>query len=174
MTNPERIKSLIGGASNRVGGVQATLREMLRPALLEDAFRTFVSDVEVAAGGGYLAAPLGGAVAGADSDEHEWHIRLWADQTRFRQERTGPDMNAVLVVAGDKWWEWSPGSGLHTEQSDPGVRYSGGLDLLDGALIAHYFDLEPSGDTVIADRAAIRIRATRREVVHRATLHVDP
>jgi hypothetical protein len=150
---------LMHGAASHVGFVHATLAERLRPRLLERAFATFVERVDVARGGGYFHVPLGGVAPGAEADEHVWRVELWAaPPDRFRQERSGPDAEQVLVVDGERWWEWTPAFGLHTHEERDGVRHHGGLDLLDPAAFLAGHDLEVAGEGAVAGRPATRVR----------------
>lgn len=156
---------LMHGATARVGRVRATLTERRRPELLERAFRRFAERVEMARGGGYFQVPLGGVAPGTQADEHEWRVELWAEAGRFRQERSGPDAEHVLVVDGERWWEWSPAFGLHSHEERGGVHHHGGFDLLDPAGFLAGYALEPIGESVVAGLRAVRVsaRATSRD-----------
>jgi hypothetical protein len=149
---------LMHGAAGRVRGVKATLVERRRPELLKQAFVKFAERAEMARGGGYFHAPLGGVASGEETDEHVWQIELTAEPGRFRQDRRGPDVEHVLVVDGERWWDWSPAFGLRSYEDERGVSHYGGLDLLDpSAFIAGYV-LEPAGEAVVAGRPVIRVR----------------
>lgn len=149
---------LMHGATARVRCVRATLAERRRPELLERAFQRFAERVEMARGGGYFHMPLGGVMPGEQAAEHVWRVELWAEQGRFRQERSGPDAEHVLVVDGERWWDWSPAFGLHSYEGQDGVHHQGGLDLLDPSGFLAGYTLEPAGETVIAERRAMRVR----------------
>jgi hypothetical protein len=156
---------LIHGATTRVASVRATMAEFCRPELLEVAFRRFGDRTGFARGGGYFYAPLGGVAVGERADEHVWEIKLWADAGRFRVERVGPDVESVLVVDHERWWNWSPAFGLRSHEDEPGVRHHGGLDLLDASGFVVGFDLEVAGRTVVAGRPSttVRVRGARTE-----------
>jgi hypothetical protein len=173
VTEPDRLVQLIESARERVRSVRATLIERRRPALLERAFRDFAQQVDVASGGGYFPNVLGGVAAGEYADEHVWQIELWAEPTRFRQERTGPDALSTLVVDGEKWWEWSPAFGLRSHDHETGIRYHGGLDLLDPAPIVAQCTMEVAGEALAAGRQAIRIYL-RGCAIDRGSLHLEP
>ena len=155
---------LMHGAVARVGTVHARLAERRRPELLERAFRRFAEQVEMARGGGYLHLPLGGVAPGAHADEHAWRLELWAEPGRFRQERTGADDEHVLVVDGERWWEWSPAFGLRSHEDESGVHHQGGLQLLGPAEFLAGYELEGEGEAAVAGRAARRVRVRRRSV----------
>jgi len=149
---------LMHGATGRVRGVRATFVERRRPELLKRAFVRFAERVEVARGGGYFHVPLGGVASGEEADEHVWQIELAAEPGRFRQERRGPDAEHVLVVDGERWWDWSPAFGLRSHEDERGVHHHGGLDLLDPSEFLAGYALEPAGEAIIAGRPAIRVR----------------
>ncbi len=155
------------GATGRVHSVTATLRDRRRPELLEQAFRRFAEHTEFARGGGYFHIPLGGAPAGEKEDEHVWRIELWAEPGRFRQERSGPDAESVLVVDGERWWQWSPSFGLRSHKDERGVRNQGGLDLLDPSEFLSGFALELAGEAVVAGRPAMRVHLRKTSAGHR-------
>lgn len=158
---------LMHGATGRVRSVQATLIERRRPELLERAFRRFAERTEFARGGGYFHVPLGGVAPGEQADEHLWRIELWAETGRFRQERWGPDAEHVLVVDGERWWDWSPAFGLRSHGDDRGVHHHGGLDLLDASEFLGGYALEPSGEAVAAGRPTRRMGVRSISSEHR-------
>lgn len=163
MTELGELLELMHGATSRAASVHATMTERRRPELLERAFRRFAERVQLALGGGYFHMPLGGVVPGAEAAEHVWRLELWAEPERFRQHRTGPDAEQVLVVDGDRWWEWSQAFGLHSHEDRAGVvLHHGGLDLLDpsGFLAGH--TLEAAGEALGAGRRAMRVRVQGR------------
>jgi hypothetical protein len=142
--------------------VQATLIERRRPQLLERAFSRFAARVEMARGGGYFHSPLGGVAPGEERDEHVWRIELMAEPGRFREERRGPDIEHVLVVNGERWWDWSPAFGLRSHEDERGVYHRGGLDLLDPSeFLTGDTTIEPMGEAVVAGRSALRVRVRR-------------
>jgi hypothetical protein len=165
---------LMHAAIRRVGSLRATLAERRRPELLERAFRRFAGQVEMARGGGYFHVPLGGVAPGAVVDEHVWRLELWAEGDRFRQERTGPDAEHVLVVDVERWWEWSPAFGLHSHEERRGVRHQGGVQLLDPAEFLSGYELEPTGEAVIAERLARRVHVRRTSSAERGPFGLEP
>jgi hypothetical protein len=165
---------LMHRARARVAGLHATLVARRRPELLERAFLRFAERVEMARGGGYFHVPLGGAPPGAFADEHVWQLELWTDGDRcFRQEWTRPDAEHVLVVDGERWWEWSPAFGLHSHEEQRGVHHRGGVELLDPAEFLAGYELEPAGEAVIAERPVRRVRV-RRTSAERGPFGVEP
>lgn len=159
---------LVYGATDRVRSLRATLVERQRPQLLKRAFQRFGERVEFARGGGYFHQVVGGVAAGEEAGEHAWRIDLWAEPGRFRQERHGPDIESVLVVDGDQWWEWSPVFGLHSHEEQPGVHHhQAGLDLLDPSVFLSGYQLELAGETIAASRAVRRVRVRSRAAVRR-------
>jgi len=158
---------LIHGATDRVRSVQATIVERRRPQLLERAFRSFAERVEMARGGGYFHVPLGGVAPGAPGDEHVWRIELAAEPGRFRQERRGPEAEHLLVVDGERWWDWSPAFGLRSHEDERGVSHHGGLELLDASGLLGGYTLEPAGESRAAGRPAKRVRVGGTAAGHR-------
>lgn len=158
---------LIHGARGRVRSVQATIVERRRPQLLERAFRSFAEQVEMARGGGYFHVPLGGVTPGEQADEHVWRIEVAAEAGRFRQEHRGPDAEHLLVVDGDRWWDWSPAFGLRSHENERGVHHHGGLDLLDASGLLAGCTLEPAGESLAAGRPATRVRVRGTSAGHR-------
>ncbi len=172
----ERVGDLLEsmqGATERVRSVQATVVERRRPELSERAFRRFAERVEFARGGGYFHVPLGGVAPGEQADEHVWWIELWAEPGRFRQERRGPDAEHVLVIDGERWWDWSPAFGLRSHEDERGARYHGGLDLLDPSEFLVGFALEPAGGAVAAACPVRRVHV-RRTVPIRGHFGLEP
>jgi hypothetical protein len=158
---------LMHGAVGRVRSVRATLVERRRPELLKRAFVRFAERVEMARGGGYFHVPHGGVAPGGEAGEHVWQIELTAEPGRFRQERRGPDAEHVLVVDGERWWDWSPAFGLRSHEDERGVRHHGGLHLLDPSEFLAGYALEPAGTADVAGRPAIRVRVGRTSAEHR-------
>lgn len=154
-------------AAGRVRSVQATLVDRRRPELLERAFRRFGERVGFARGGGYFHIPLGGISPGEQADIHAWRIELWAEPGRVRQERRGPDTESVLVIDGDRWWEWSPAFGLRSHELARGIRHHAGLDLLDPSEFLSGFALEAAGEAVVAGRQARRVLLRSNSAWHR-------
>jgi outer membrane lipoprotein-sorting protein len=155
---------LMHGAVDRAGSVHAVVSELRRPELLKRAFQRFGEQVEFARGGGYFHVPLGGVEPGEQAEVHRWRVELWAERGRFRQERRGPDAEFVLIVDGDRWWSWSPATGLESHEDRRGVRYIGaGVEMLDPAPFLNGFDLEPAGDATVAGREARRVRVRTRD-----------
>lgn len=165
---------LMHGASGRVSSVRAIIVDRRRPELLERAFRRFAERVEFARGGGYFHVPLGGVAPGEQAEEHVWRIALFAEPGRFRQERGGPDAESVLVVDGERWWDWSPAFGLRSHEFERGVSYDGGLDLLDPSQFLSGFSLEPLGEAVVAGRSARRVRVRSTGGFANRPLVLDP
>jgi hypothetical protein len=153
-----KLLELMHGATGRVRSVHATIVEQRRPELLEQAFRSFAERVEMARGGGYFHVPLGGVVPGEQADQHVWRVELWAEPGRFRQERRGPDAEHVLVIDGERWWDWSPAFGLRSHEDERGVHHYAGLDLLDPSEFLSGYTLGPAGEAVVAGRPAKRVR----------------
>jgi outer membrane lipoprotein-sorting protein len=150
---------LMHGATGRVESVHAVLVERQRPELLRLAFRRFGERVQFARGGGYFHVAAGGVAAGEQADEHHWRVELWAEQGRSRLERTGPDVESVLVIDGEKWWSWTPPFGLDSFEGQPGVtHHQAGLDRLDPSPFLAGYQLELAGQASIAGRGARRVR----------------
>lgn len=167
MSEVADLLELIHGARGRAGSVQATIVERRRPVLLEQAFRSFAGQVEMARGGGYFHVPLGGVAPGEHADEHVWCIELAAEAGRFRQERRGPDVEHLLVVDGERWWDWSPAFGLRSHENERGVHHQGGLDLLDASGLLVGYTLEPAGESLAAGRSVRRVRVRGTSTGHR-------
>ncbi len=165
---------LMHGASGRVSSVRAIIVDRRRPELLERAFRRFAERVEFARGGGYFHVPLGGVAPGEQAEEHVWRIALLAEPGRFRRERTGPDAESVLVVDGNRWWDWSPAFGLRSHEVERGISHGGGFELLDPSQFLVGFSLEPLGEAVVAGRPARRVRVRSTETFANRPLVLDP
>ena len=163
MSSVGDLLELMYGATDRVESVHAVLSERHRPELLKLAFQRFGERVQFARGGGYFHVAAGGVAAGKQADEHRWRIELWAEPGRSRLERSGPDVESVLVIDGEKWWSWAPPFGLRSHEEQPGVEHhQAGLDRLDPSVFLSGYQLEPTGKTTIAGRAALRVRASTR------------
>lgn len=166
---------LMHGAAGRVGSVRVVLLEQRRPELLKRAFQRFGERVEFARGGGYFHLPLGGVAPGEDAEVHRWRVELWAEQGRFRQERSGPDAEHVLVVDGERWWSWSPAMGLQSSEEERGVHHIGaGVEMLDPARFLSGFDLDQAGEAVVAGRSARCVHVRARDPKHHAPGGLEP
>jgi outer membrane lipoprotein-sorting protein len=155
---------LMHGAVDRARSVHAAVSERRRPELLKRALQRFGERVEFARGGGYFHMPLGGVAPGEQAEVHRWQVEMWAEEGRFRQERRGQDAEFVLVVDGERWWSWSPATGLESHEDRRGVHHVGaGLEMLDPARFLSGFDLDSAGEAVVAGRAARRVHIRTRD-----------
>ena len=163
MSELAELLELMHGATGRVESMHAVLSERQRPELLKVAFQRFGERVRFARGGGYFHAAAGGVAPGEQAEEHRWRIELWAENGRSRLERTGPDIESVLVIDGERWWSWMPPFGLRSHEDEPGVAHQqAGLDLLDPSVYLTGYQLEPTGEATVAGRDALRLHVQLR------------
>lgn len=160
MMDVNALIQFIETARDRVRSIEATLIDRRRLSLLKRAFDFYGASTGFPSGGGHFLTPRGGE-SDDTLDETVWEIKLWAERTRFRQERTGPNMEAILVVDGTHWWDWSSADGLQTDADDPGVEYRGGFELLDAGSFIRDSKVEVLGEALVAGRTTWRLVIVR-------------
>ena len=91
--------------------------------------------------------------------------RLWVERpSRFRQE-DGPEGQAttssVVVIDGDHWWRYYPGSGVSSNDGDPSSGLVPSLAiLLEPSELLSEVELSVVGPVTVAGRAGIEMTAT--------------
>jgi outer membrane lipoprotein-sorting protein len=159
------VLELLHGARGRFRTLQGTLRSWHHAARSHEAFKR-----EHKERGGTLYALASTEGDAAPPETIEMIVRLWLelpDRVRVESDHREDDTQwqSLLVIDDDTWWSFDPQMGALTNEGDPNHQHGLPFDtlLLDPGQLLGSAELELAGESTVAGRRSVLVRAQPRD-----------